>query len=75
MDFCTLPLPPKVMAITEVDKYWHAISLIKDCLETEYRYFTLAKLAKTSLVIPHAMLILNVYSATLVSTKQSTETD
>ena len=30
MDFCTSPLPPKVMAITEVDKYWHAISQIKD---------------------------------------------
>ena len=26
MDFCTSPLPPKVTAITEVDKYWHAIS-------------------------------------------------
>ena len=37
-DFCTSPLPPKVMTITEVDKYWHAISQIKDCLETEYRY-------------------------------------
>ena len=40
MDFCTSPLPPKVTAITEVDKYWHAISQIKDCLETEYRYST-----------------------------------
>ena len=45
MDFCTLPLPPKVTAITEVDKYWHTISQIKDCLETEYCYSTLAKLA------------------------------
>ena len=53
MDFCTSPLPPKVTAITEVDKYWHAISQIKDCLETEYRYSTLAKLAKAILVIPH----------------------
>ena len=26
MDFCTSPLPPKVTAITEADKYWHAIS-------------------------------------------------
>ena len=26
MDFCTSPLPPKVTAIREVDKYWHAIS-------------------------------------------------
>ena len=34
MDFCTSPLPLKVTAITEVDKYWHAISQIKDCLET-----------------------------------------
>ena len=50
MDFCTLPLPPKVTAITEVD--WHAISQIKDCLETEYRYSTLQKLTKTILVIP-----------------------
>ena len=39
MDFCMSPLPPKVKAITEVDKYWHAISQIKDCLETEYPYF------------------------------------
>ena len=46
MDFCTSPLSPKVTAITEVDKYWHAISQIKDCLETEYRYSTLAKLAE-----------------------------
>ena len=52
MDFCTSPLPPKVTAIREVDKYWHAISQIKDCLETEYRS-TLAKLAKAILVIPH----------------------
>ena len=35
MDFCMSPLPPKVTAITEVDKYWHAISQIKVCLETE----------------------------------------
>ena len=53
MDFCTSPFPPKVTAITEVDKYWHAISQIKDCLETKYRYSTLAKLAKAILVIPH----------------------
>ena len=53
MDFCMSPLPPKVTAITEVDKYWHAISQIKDCLETEYRYSTLAKLTKAILVIPH----------------------
>ena len=53
MDFCTLPLPPKVTAIAEVDKYWHAISQIKDCLESEYRYSTLAKLAKAILVTPH----------------------
>ena len=53
IDFCMLPLPPKVAAITEVDKYWHAISQIKDCLETEYRYSTLAKLAKAILVIHH----------------------
>ena len=54
MDFCTSPLHPKVTAITEVDKYWHAISQIKDCLETEYCYSTLAKLAKAILVILHA---------------------
>ena len=53
MDFCMSPLPPKVTAITEVDKYCHAISQIKDCLETEYRYSTLAKLAKAILVILH----------------------
>ena len=53
MDFCTSPLPPKVTAITEADKYWHAISQIKDCLETEYRYSTLAKLAKAILIIHH----------------------
>ena len=53
MDFCMLPLLPKVMVVTEVDKYWHAISQIKDCLETEYRYSTLAKLAIAILVIPH----------------------
>ena len=53
MDICTSPLPPKVTAITEVDKYWHAISQIKDCLETEYRYTTLVKLPKAILVIPH----------------------
>ena len=52
MDFCTSPLPPKVTAITEVDKYWHAISQIKDCLETEYHYSTLAKLARAILVVP-----------------------
>ena len=51
MDFCTSSLPPKVTAITEVDK--HAISQIKDCLETEYRYSTLAKFAKAILVMPH----------------------
>ena len=51
--FCMSPLPPKVTAITEVDKYWHAISQIKDCLETEYRYSTLPKLTKAILVIPH----------------------
>ena len=48
IDFCMSPLPPKVTTITEVDKYWHAISQIKDCLETEYRYSTLAILAKAS---------------------------
>ena len=53
MDFCTSSLPPKVTTITEVDKYWHAISQIKDYLETEYRYSTLAKLEKAILVIPH----------------------
>ena len=53
MDFCTLPGPPKVTAITEVNKYWHAISQIKDCLETEYHYSTTTKLAKATLVIPH----------------------
>ena len=37
-DSCTSPLPPRVTAITEVDKYWHAISQIIDCLEIEYRY-------------------------------------
>ena len=63
MDFCTSPLPPKVTAITEVDKYWHAISQIKDCLETVYRYSTLAKLAKTILVIPHG----NAYTERLFS--------
>ena len=47
VDFSTSPLPPKVTAITEVDKYWHAISQIKDCLETEYRYSTLTKLSKS----------------------------
>ena len=50
MDLCTLP---KVTVITEVDKYWHAISQIKDCLETEYHYSTLAKLAKAILVMLH----------------------
>ena len=53
MDFCMSPLPPKVTAITEVDKYWHAISQIKGRLETEYHHSTLAKLAKAILVIPH----------------------
>ena len=53
MNFCTSPLPPKVTAITEVNKYWHANSQIKDCLETEYHYSTLAKLAKAILVISH----------------------
>ena len=53
MDFCTSPLPSKVTAITEVDEYWQVISQIKDCLETEYRYSTLAKLTKAILVIPH----------------------
>ena len=43
MDFC----------IIEVDKYWHAIRQIKDCLETEYRHSTLTKLAKAILVIPY----------------------
>ena len=51
VDFCTSPLPPKVTAIIEVDKYWHLISQIKDCLETEYHYSTLAKLANVILVI------------------------
>ena len=53
MDFCMSPITPKVTAITEVVKYWHAISQIKCCLETEYRYSTLAKLAKVILVIPN----------------------
>ena len=53
MDFCMSPLTPKVTAITEVDK-WHAISQIKDCLEIEYHYSTLAKLAKAILVILHS---------------------
>ena len=52
MYFCMSQLPPEVTAITEVDN-WHAISQINDCLETEYRYSTLAKLAKAILVIPH----------------------
>ena len=47
MDFCTSPLPPKVTAITEVDNYWHAISQIKDFLETEHRYSTLEKTRKS----------------------------
>ena len=54
MDFCTSPLPPKVTAIIQVGKYWHAISQIKDCLETEYRYSTLAKHTKAILVILHS---------------------
>ena len=53
MDFCTSPLPPKVTAIIEVDKYWHAISKIKHSLETEYRYPSLTKLAKAIPVIPN----------------------
>ena len=53
LDICTSPLPPKVTAITEADTYWHVISQIKDCLETEYFYSTLVKLAKPILVIPH----------------------
>ena len=75
MDFCTSPLPPKFTAITEVDKYWHAISQMKDCLETEYRYSTLAKLAKALLAILHGNADTEHYSATLVSTKQSRETE
>ena len=66
MDFCMSQLPPKVMAITEVD------SQIKDSLETEYRYSTLAKLAKAILVIPHAN-VPNIYSATLISTKNEAQ--
>ena len=54
MNFGTSPLPPKVTAITEVAKYWHTISQIKDCSETEYRHSTLAKFAKAVLVIPHS---------------------
>ena len=54
MDICMSPPPPKVTAITMVDKYWHTINQIKDFLETEYRYSTLAKLAKAILVIPHS---------------------
>ena len=50
MDFCTSPLPPQVMAIKE---YWHSISQIKDCLESEFRYSTLANLAEAILDIPH----------------------
>ena len=64
MDFCTSPLPPKVTAITEVDNYWQAISQIKDCLETEYRYSTLQNSQKPFLVIPMTMLIPNAYSVT-----------
>ena len=73
MDFCTSPLPPKVTAITEVDKYWHAISQMKDCLETEYRYSTLAKLAKALLAILHGYADTERYSATLVSTKKKAQ--
>ena len=47
MEFYATPLPPKVTAITEVDKYWHAISQIKDCLETEYRYSHIGKTRKS----------------------------
>ena len=75
MDFCMSPLPPKVTAITELDKYWHAISHIKDSLEIEYCYSTLAKHAKFILVIPHGNAETELYSATSVSTKRSTETD
>ena len=47
------PLPPKVTAITEVDMYRHAISQIKDCLETENRHSSFEKLTQAILVIPH----------------------
>ena len=66
MDFCTSPLTPKVMAITEVYKYRQAISQIKDCLETEYRYSTWQNSQKPFYLYPMGMLIPNIYSAILV---------
>ena len=53
MDFWMSPVPPKVTAITELDMYRHAISQIKDCLETENRHSLLEILTKAILVIPH----------------------
>jgi len=62
--------------LKEVGKQWHAISQIKDCLETEYRhsYLTRQNTQKQFYYnYPLAMLTLNVYSGPLISTKQSTE--
>ena len=52
MDFCRSPLPPKATAITEVDKYWHAISQIKDAWKLSIAT-PLAKLANAILIILH----------------------
>ena len=52
MDFCTSPLPPKVTALTEVDNIGMQSAKSKTAW-TEYRYSTLAKLAKSIPVIPH----------------------
>ena len=30
MDFCTSPLSSDIIAIKEVDAYWHAVSQVKD---------------------------------------------
>ena len=54
---------------SRLSQRWHAISQIKDCLETEYHYSALAKFAKAILVIPHGNAGPNIYSATLISTK------
>ena len=53
MDYCMATLPSSVKNTVEVDRYWHAVSQIRDISGTEYRYPTLTRLAKAILVIPH----------------------
>ena len=52
MDYCMYRLPDSVKAHNAVDKYWHSVGEIKDLSGQDFRFPTLTKLAKATIIIP-----------------------